>query len=284
MESSLQHERVRGAPWVENAPSSRWLPRLDLREIWSYRTLALALAARDLKLRYRQTFFGVAWAVLQPLAAAAIFSVVFGRLAELDSDGFPYPVFVFAGLVVWTYFATGIQRAAESLVEVADMVTKIYFPRLLAPVAAVLPGLLDLAISLVVLAGFMVGYGVAPGPQLALFPAIVVATAVLAAGIGLWLSALNVQYRDVRHALTFVVQVWLFATPVVYSSAVLEDAWRYVFALNPMVGLIDAFRWSILDGPPPGVEDLISLASGLAVIAGGLVYFQRTERRFADVI
>lgn len=270
--------------WHENAPSSGWLPRLDLGELWAYRELALTLAIRDLKLRYRQTLLGVAWAVLQPLAGVAIFSIVFGRLADLESDGIPYPVFVFAGLVAWTYFATAIERAAESLVEVSDMVTKVYFPRLLAPLAAVLPGLLDLLVSLVVLAVFMAAYGVGPDFQLALLPLWVAAAVALASGVGFMLSALNVQYRDVRYTLTFLVQVWLFASPVVYSSSELEDAWRWVFALNPMVGLIDGFRWSLVDGPPPGTEDLVSLGAGLVIVAGGIAYFQRAQRRFADVI
>lgn len=278
--------RDRGAAgdWVENRPRSSWLPRLDWRELWEYRELAFFLALRDVKLRYRQTFFGIAWAALQPLAAAAVFTVVFQRVVDLPSDGIPYVVFVYAGLVAWTYASTGVEWSAQSLVEKADLVTKVYFPRLLAPLAAVLPGLLDLAVSLVILAAFMAIFGVGPGIQLILLPLCVVLLVALTAGVGFLLSALNVQYRDVKHTLSFLIQLWFFASPIAYPTSVLSEGWRYVFALNPMVGLIELFRWCVLDAPAPGRYALVSAASGLALIAAGLVYFQRTERRFADVV
>ncbi len=272
------------AEWIENRPSRRWLPRVDVQELWSFRELGLFLALRDLKLRYRQTFFGVAWAVLQPLAGVAVFSIVFGQLATVPSDGIPYPVFVFAGLVIWTYVANAVELAAQSLVQHQEMVTKIYFPRVLAPVAAALPGLLDLAISLVFVAVFMAAYGVAPGTALIFLPVAIAGATAVAIGVGLWLAALNVQYRDVRHALSFVVQVWFFATPIVYSSSVLKGGWQYVFAANPMVGVIDTFRWALVSGPSPGAEDLISLAAAALLLVGGLTYFQRVERLFADVV
>ena len=275
---------MKQAEWVENRPSTKWLPRLNLRELWLYRELAYFLALRDLKLRYRQTFFGITWAILQPLAGVAIFSVVFGRLVDVPSDGIPYPVFVYAGLVIWTYFSTGLERASVSLVDKAELVTKVYFPRLLAPLAAVLPGLLDLGISLAILGVFMALWTVGPGTAIALLPLWILAAVAVTAGAGFWLAALNVQYRDVQHTLTFISQVWLFATPVVYASSVFEGAWRYVFALNPLVGALDGFRWSLLDGPPPGTEDLLSLGVGVVLLAGGALYFQRFERRFADVI
>jgi lipopolysaccharide transport system permease protein len=257
---------------------------LETRELWSFRELALFLALRDLKLRYRQTFFGVAWALVQPLAGVAVFSIVFGDLASVPSDGIPYPVFVFAGLVVWTYVSTAVEQAAKSLVENVETVTKVYFPRVLAPVAAVLPGLLDLAVSLVVVAVFMVAYDVVPNAAVLLLPIELAAAVGVATAIGLWLAALNVRYRDVRYALTFLVQLWFFATPVVYSSSVFEGTWRYVFAANPMVGVLDSVRWSLLAGPAPGPQDLISLAAGLLLLVGGLAYFQAADRRFADVV
>ena len=257
---------------------------MNFKELWRYRELALFLAQRDLKLRYRQTFFGVAWAILQPVTAATIFSVVFGRLVTVPSDGLPYPVFVLAGLVVWTYVSTGVEQAAQSLTNNRELITKIYCPRLLAPLAAVLPGLIDLGISLLILGGAMAAYGVAPGVAIVLLPVAVAAAVAVTVSVGLWLSALNVQYRDVGHALSFLVQVWFFATPIVYSSSVLDGIWEYVFALNPMVGVIDLFRWSALAGPIPAPADLISLASGSALLTAGAMYFRVAERRFADVV
>jgi lipopolysaccharide transport system permease protein len=270
--------------WTESRPSSGWLARLDIAELWSYRELAFFLALRDLKLRYKQTVFGVSWAIIQPLAGMVLFSVVFGRLAGLPSEGIPYPVFVFAGLTVWTYLSGAVGSAAESLVEHRDLVSKVYFPRLLAPLAAVLPGLVDFGISLLIVAIVMTFYGVAPGAALVLLPLWAVAMVLIALGAGLWLSALNVLYRDVRYALGFVLQLWFFASPVVFPSSLFEGSWRYVFAANPVVALLDGFRWSLAGTPPPGPEALVSLATGLLLLGGGIVYFRSVERRLADVI
>jgi lipopolysaccharide transport system permease protein len=270
--------------WTENRAPSTWLPRLDLGELWRYRELALVLALRDLKVRYKQTVLGLAWVVIQPLAAAAIFTVVFGRLAGLPSEGLPYAVFVYSGLVLWTYFSGALDSVAQSLVQNRELVTKTYFPALVAPFALALPGLVDLAVSLVVLGIVMAAYGVAPGLALLLLPLWVAGCLLVVLAAGLWLSALNVQYRDVRHTMTFLVQVWLFASPVVYASSLVEGAWRYLYALNPMVAVLDGFRWSLVDGPAPGREALVSLAVVALLLAGGLVYFLRSERRFADLI
>jgi lipopolysaccharide transport system permease protein len=272
------------AQWSVNRPPSGWWPRLDVRELLAYRELAVALAARDLNVRYKQTFFGVAWAVLQPLIAVAIFTVVFGRVARLPTGGTPYPVFVYAGMVIWLYFSASLTAAAQNLVGNRDLVTKVFFPRLLAPVAAVFPPLVDLAISLAILVVFVAAYGIVPGPALALLPLWVLAAIVLALAAGLWLSALNVKYRDVRYVLPFLVQVWFFASPVVYAGSSLYGSWRWLFALNPVVALIDGFRWSVLSGPPPGLDALVSLGVGCALFLGGLVYFQRLERYFGDLI
>jgi lipopolysaccharide transport system permease protein len=270
--------------WNENRPSSGWFPRLRLGEVWRYRELVAALAARDLRLRYRQTFFGVAWAVIQPLAGAAIFAVVFGRLAGLPSDGIPYAVFVYAGLILWTYVANGVTSAAQSLAGNRALITKVYFPRLAAPIAAILPGLLDLGISLVVLALLMAAEGVTPTAAMATLPLWLLAAGAVALGAGLFLSALNVRYRDVQYALPFLVQTWLFVTPVVYPSSLFDDWSRYLFALNPLVGVVDGFRWSLVAGPAPGADGLVSLAAGVLLLAGGLLYFRKVERTFADVV
>lgn len=270
--------------WTESRPPSGWLPRLDIAELWSYRELAFFLALRDLKLRYKQTVFGVSWAIIQPLAGVILFSIVLGRLAGLPSEGVPYPVFVFAGLSVWTYLSGAVGSAAESLVEHRDLVSKVYFPRVLAPLAAVLPGLVDFGISLLIVAVVMTFYGVAPGVALVLLPLWGVAMVLIALGAGLWLSALNVLYRDVRYALGFVLQLWFFASPVVFPSSLFEGSWRYVFAANPVVALLDGFRWSLAGTPPPGPEALVSLTTGLLLLGGGIVYFRSVERRLADVI
>jgi lipopolysaccharide transport system permease protein len=276
------HQREAG--WIENRPTTGWWPELDLPELWAYRDLGLSFALRDVKVRYKQAFFGVAWVLIQPLLAVLIFSVIFGRLAGLPADGIPYPVFVYAGMTIWLYFSGALTTAADCLVANRDLVSKVYFPRLLAPIAAVLPGLLDISISLVILAVFLAGYGIVPGPALALFPLWILAAVALALAVGLWLSALNVKYRDVKYVLGFVVQVWLFTSPVVYSSSLVEGGWRYAYALNPLVAILEGFRWSVAHGPAPGSEALVSLAVGIVLLVTGLVYFRRVERQFADLI
>jgi lipopolysaccharide transport system permease protein len=282
--SPVEGRRHRKEGWIENRAPSGWLPSLDLAELWRFRELAIVLASRDLRVRYKQTVLGVAWAVLQPLVAALIFSIVFGRLVQVPSEGIPYPVFVYSGLVIWTYFATGLESVSQSLVRDRDLVTRTYFPRILAPGAGAIPGLVDLAVSLVVLGVFMVIYGVPAGPQLVLFPLWVLAAMAVLLGAGLWLSALNVRYRDVRHTLTFLIQVWLFASPVVYPSSLVSGGWQYVYALNPMSTVIEGFRWSVVGTPAPGASGLVSLAVTLILLVSGTVYFLRAERRFADVI
>ena len=270
--------------WVENAPPGGWLPRLDARELWRERELALVFALKDLKVRYKQTFFGVAWALLQPLVGVLIFSVVFGRAAHLPSDGIPYPVFSYAGLAIWLYFASSVAAAAQSLVDNRDLVTKVYFPRLLAPLAAVFPGLVDLGVSLPIIGVFLAIWSVAPGLQLLLLPLWALDALATSLGVGLLFAALNVRYRDVRFALPFVLQVWLFASPVVYTSSLIHGAWRYLYFANPMASVIGGFRWSIAGGPPPGREGLVSLATTCVLLVAGFVYYRRVERSFADVI
>jgi lipopolysaccharide transport system permease protein len=271
-------------PWVENRPSEGFFPGLNVGELWAFRELAYVLAIRDIKIRYKQALFGFGWAVLQPLIAVAIFSFVFGHVTHVPTQGIPYPVFVYSGLAVWFFFSAGVNAAAQSLVGNAALVTKTYFPRILAPLASILPASIDLAISLAIVTVFMVGYSVEPTAALALLPVWIVGLFVLTLGFGVWVSALNVRYRDVRYVLGFLVQTLLYASPVVFPSVLIEGAWRYAYALNPVVGVIDGFRWSLVGGSSPHASDIVSFAVMLVVLVSGLVYFRRVERRFADVI
>jgi lipopolysaccharide transport system permease protein len=264
-------------------PSTGWVP-LRLRELWEYRELLYFLVWRDVKVRYKQTALGAAWAIIQPLFTMVVFSVFFGRLAGLPSDGLPYPVFSYTALVPWTYFATALTMSSNSLVDHARLITKVYFPRLLVPAASVVAGLLDLAIASTVLVGMILYYGIVPGPAVLLLPAFVILAAATALAVGLWLSALNVQYRDVRYTIPFLVQFWLFLTPVAYSSTLVPERWRALYGLNPMTGVVEGFRWALLGkAEPPGALLFVSIVSVLVLLVGGLFYFRRMERRFADV-
>lgn len=274
----------RGPEWVENRPPARRLPRLEVAELWEHRELALVLALKDIRIRYKQTFFGVAWAVIQPLLAVLVFTIFLGRVADVPADGLPYPVFVYAGMSIWLYVSGAVSNSAQSLIGNRDLVTKVYFPRILAPVAAVGSGLVDLVPSLAILGVFLAVYGVAPGPALALLPLWIAAGAALALAAGLWLAALNVKYRDVRYALPFLLQLWLFASPIVYAASLVGGGWRYAVAANPMATIAEGFRWSLARGPAPGAESLVSVAVLLALLVGGFVYFRRVEQQFADVI
>lgn len=270
--------------WVENRPSERWLPRLDLAELWGYRELGLAFARKTLGVRYKQTFFGVSWAVLQPVLAMIVFTIVFGRLAGLDTDGLPYAVFNYAAMIMWLYISSSVNAGAQSLVENRDLVTKVYFPRLTAPLSAAIPGLVDFAIAFLVLVGLLVGYGVGPGLAVLLTPLWVLAAVAVATSVAVPLSALNVKYRDVRHALPLLLQLWLFASPVVYSSSLVEGSWRYAYALNPVVTVLDGFRWSVAGGPAPGWPAAASVVVVVVLLVVGSAYFRRVERSFADVV
>ncbi|MBA2302948.1 MAG: ABC transporter permease [Acidobacteria bacterium] len=264
-------------------PSHGWAP-LRLTELWDYRELLYFLVWRDVKVRYKQTALGVAWAVLQPLLAMFVFSLFFGRLARMESDGLPYPVFNLAGLVPWTFFVFGLTEAANSLVGSRHLITKVYFPRMLVPVAPVLAGLVDLAIAFVLLLGVMGWYGIVPGIGALVVVPLVLLAFVTAIGAGLWLSALNVQYRDVRYILPFLSQLWLFATPIVYPSSLVPAEWRALYGLNPMVGVVDGFRWALLGTGAPGATIAVSAIAALALAGGGALYFRRMERTFADIV
>src|SRR5438105_10436098 len=264
-------------------PSRGWRA-LDLRELWRFRELVYFLALRDVKVRYKQTALGVAWVLLQPLLAMGIFSIVFGQRG-LTTNGIPYPLFVVSGLVPWFYFSNATSGASGSVVGNTQLISKVYFPRLAIPLAAVLANLVDLGIGLLLELILLVVFGVGFSWNLVAIPFLVALTVLTALAVSVWLSALDVQYRDVRYAVPFLMQVWLFATPVIYSAQDVPDRWRPILALNPMSGVIEAFRWSLLGtGQPPGGALSISTLIVLALLGTGLLYFRRMERTFADVI
>jgi lipopolysaccharide transport system permease protein len=276
--------RDAAAPVVRIRPPKGWTP-LNLRELADAYELLYFLVLRSLKLRYKQTALGSAWAVLQPLFTMAVFSVVFGRLARLDSEGLPYPVFAFLALVPWTYFANALTQASNSLVEQQQLLTKVYFPRLLLPLAAVIAGLVDLAIAFAMLLVLLAWYGIAPSVRLLAAPAFVLLAAASALAPGLWLAALNVRYRDVRHVIPFLVQIWLFVTPVAYSSKLVPEHWRLLYGLNPMAGVVDGFRWAVAPNAAVPAPTLgASIVAVAVLLTAGLYFFRRMERSFADVV
>jgi len=258
---------------------------LDLRELWQYRELLYILIWRDIKVRYKQTAIGAAWAVIQPFFAMVVFSLFFGQLAKIPSEGLPYPIFTYAALLPWQFFAKALTEASTSLVVNERVITKVYFPRLLVPTAVVLAGLLDFGIAFLILVGMMFFYGIMPSGAVLAIPFFLLLALMTALGVSFWLSALDVEYRDVRYTLPFLTQLWLFATPVVYPSTMIPQTWRALYGLNPMVGVIEGFRWALLGSTPP--DPMMLLVSGVAVgllFMSGLVYFRRMERTMADRI
>jgi lipopolysaccharide transport system permease protein len=265
-------------------PSSGWVS-LQLRELWRYRELLVFFVWRDVKVRYKQTILGMAWAIIQPFFTMVIFSLFFGRLAEVPSDGLPYPVFSYAALVPWTLFANALTQASNSLVVGANMIKKIYFPRLTMPIATVLAAVVDFALAFIVLLGMMLYFGLAPTTNALWLPLFLLLALVTSLGVGLWLSALNVQFRDVRYAVPFLTQAWLFATPIAYPSSLLPEFWRPFYALNPMVGVVEGFRWALLGTESaPSVMVGVSALGALAFLISGIYYFRRMEKTFADVV
>lgn len=258
---------------------------IKLRELWEYRELLYFLVWRDVKVRYKQTVLGIAWVVLQPLIATLIFTVVFGQLAKVPSGDLPYPLFAFAALLPWNYFASALNRSGTSLVNNANLITKVYFPRLIIPLANVFNGLVDFAISLLVLVALMAYYGVVPNAAVLLLPFFLLMAICTVLGVSLWLAALGVRYRDVNYMLPFLVQVWMYATPVVYPASLFPERWRPVLGLNPMAGVVEGFRWALTGtGDPPGRMLVVSILIVLLLLASGLVFFRSTERTFADVV
>ena len=270
-------------PALRIEPSRGWVS-LRLGELWEYRELLYFLVWRDIKVRYKQTALGAAWAILQPVLTMVVFSVFFGRLAKVPSDGIPYPVFALAALVPWQLFAYAVSESTNSLVVSQNLIKKVYFPRLVIPIASVLAGLVDFAISFVALIGLMTYYGIRPTPAIAILPLFILLAVASALCVGLWLSALNVEFRDVRYTIPFLTQFWMFVTPVAYPSSLIPEKWRTVFGLNPMAGVVEGFRWALLGKATSlGSFLAVSIAVVVVLLFGGLVYFRRMESTFADV-
>jgi len=265
-------------------PSRGWVS-LKLADLWEYRELLYFLTWRDIKVRYRQTAFGAAWAIIQPFLTMLIFSLFFGRLAKMPSDGIPYPIFSFAALVPWTFFAYSLSQSSNSLVGSSNLLSKVYFPRLIIPISSVLSGVVDFVFAFAVLLIMMFHYGMAPVWEVIWIPAFLLLAFVISVGVGLWLAALNVEYRDVRYVVPFLTQLWMFATPVAYPASLLREPWRTVYALNPMVGVVEGFRWALLGSPNrPGPIIWASSIAALLILVGGAFYFRRMEKTFADVV
>jgi lipopolysaccharide transport system permease protein len=263
-------------------PTSGWAA-LNLRDMWLYRELVFFMTWRDLKVRYKQTLLGVGWAILQPFLTMVVFSIFFGNLAKVPSDGVPYPIFSYTALIPWTLFSKALQDASRSLVANSHMITKIYFPRMILPISSVLAGVADFLIAFIVLLGMMFYYKIAPTANVWALPLFLLLALITAVGVGLWLSALNVLYRDINYILPFLTQFWMYLTPIAYPSSMVPEQWQAVYALNPMTGVVEGFRWALLGtGQPPGVMTLVSAGVAVVLLVSGMFYFKRMERLFAD--
>jgi lipopolysaccharide transport system permease protein len=281
--SSTAHPET-AIPTIVIQPSKGWIS-LRLGDLWEYRELLYFLVWRDIKVRYKQTILGAAWAIIQPFFSMVVFSLFFGKLARMPSDGIPYPIFAYAGLVPWTFFANGLSQSANSLVDSANLIRKIYFPRLTIPIANVLAGLVDFFLAFLVLLGMMAFYRIYPTERLIWLPLFLLLALITALAVGLWLSVLNVEYRDVRYTVPFITQFWMFATPIVYPSSLLNEPWRTIYGLNPMVGVVEGFRWALLGTKTaPGPTIMVSAGASLLLLVGGAFYFRRMEKTFADVV
>jgi lipopolysaccharide transport system permease protein len=279
-----QLSRREEVPVIVIRPSRGWVS-LHLRDLWEYRELLYFLTWRDIKVRYKQTVLGAAWSIIQPFFSMVVFSLFFGKLAKMPSDGIPYPIFSYAALVPWAFFAGGVSRSSSSLVASANLIKKVYFPRLVVPVSAVIPGGVDFALSFLVLLGMMLFYGIVPTAAVVWLPLLLLLALVTALGVGLWLTAMNVQFRDVRYMVPFLVQAWMFATPIAYPSSLLDEPWRTLYGINPMAGVVEGFRWALLGAETaPGPIIFVSALVAVGLLVSGTFYFRRMEKTFADVV
>jgi lipopolysaccharide transport system permease protein len=282
--ANIDSSPVAKPPKIRITPPNRWWA-LPFRELWEYRELIYFFVWRDIKVRYKQTAIGAAWAVLQPLMTMLIFSLFFGKLAHIPSEGLPYPIFYYSALLPWMYFSGALQNSTSSIVENQRLVTKVYFPRLSLPFSSVLSGLVDFAISFLMFMVLVIYYRIPPTKAIFLVPFFLLLAVLTALGVGLWLSALNAIYRDVRYVVPFLVQFWMFASPVAYPSSLVPAKWRWLYGLNPMAGVIEGFRWSLTGhGTPPGRMMIVSCTMVLVVLLGGAAYFQKMEATVADVV
>jgi len=283
-EYPIQTPGSTAASTLRIAPSRGWVS-LKLGELWEYRELLYFLIWRDIKVRYKQTVLGAAWAIIQPLFTMVVFSLFFGQLGKMPSDGLPYPIFSFAALVPWTFFANGLGQSSNSLVGSSNLITKVYFPRLVVPLAAVLSGVVDFVLAFLVLLGMMFFFGIVPTVNALWLPLLFLLALITSLGVGLWFSALNVEFRDVRYLVTFVTQLWLFATPIAYPSSMLPEPWRTIYGLNPMAGVVEGFRWALLGtNSAPGPIIAVSSTAAVVILITGAFYFRRMERTFADFV
>jgi lipopolysaccharide transport system permease protein len=271
-------------PMLRISPPAGWC-ELPFAELWHYRELLYFFVWRDIKIRYKQTAIGAAWAILQPFLTMVVFSLFFGKLAHIPSEGLPYPIFYYSALLPWMYFATALQNATSAIVDNQRVITKVYFPRLALPLSSVLSGLVDFGVSFLMFVAMMLYYGIRPRAAMLWLPAFLLLAVLTALGVGLWLAALNAIYRDVKYVMPFLVQFWMFASPVAYGSSLVPAKWRWLYGLNPMAGVIEGFRWSLAgSGEPPGSMLLFSSLAVAVILLGGLAYFQRMEATVADVV
>lgn len=269
---------------IEIVPSKGWRG-INFHELWRYRELLYFLTWRDIKVLYKQTILGAGWAIIQPLFTMLIFTLFFGKLAKMPSDGIPYPIFSFAALVPWTFFANGLAKSSQSLVNESNLIKKVYFPRLVIPMSAVLSSVVDFVLAFIVLLIMMFIYRIVPSLALLWLPAFILLAIITSLGVGLWLTAMNVQFRDVRYTVPFLVQAWMFATPIAYPSSLLSEPWRTIYGINPMAGVIEGFRWALLGtNSAPGPIIYVSAAVAAIVLVSGAFYFRRMEKTFADVV
>jgi lipopolysaccharide transport system permease protein len=264
-------------------PLDGWLP-IDLKELWEYRELVYTFAMRDIKVRYKQTALGAAWAVIQPFMMMVVFTIFFGKLAKIPSEGIPYPLFSYAALLPWTLFSEGITRSTNSMITNANIMTKVYFPRLVMPISGILSPLIDFMIAFIILIAMMLYYGFVPTINIIWLPVFILLALMTSLGVGLWLSAFNVQYRDFQYTLPFLIQLWLFASPVVYPSTLLPESYRWIYGLNPMAGVIEGFRWALLGTNPPSSMIAFSFVIVMVLLISGAYYFKRMEKTYADVV
>jgi len=268
---------------------AKGLAALNLKDLWDYRELIYFLTWRDLKVRYKQTLLGFTWVLLQPVINMVVFTILFGQLLNVPTGGIPYPIFSFAALLPWLYFASSLSRSSTTLVGSANLISKVFFPRMVIPIAGVLSGLVDFLVSLIVLVGMMLFYKIIPTWNLLLMPLFLLLALLTALGFGLWLSALNVRFRDVNHLVPFIIEIWKYATPVIYGSTLIPEKFRFLLGLNPMTGVVEGFRWAILGSKyvenfNPGPLFIVSISITLLVLISGVIFFRNTERTFADII